>query len=88
MQFQTDLDCEFLGEISAIVYFDYQPAEAKQPNPDKQGVGPGCAEEASIVGVVATIGSKEVEITDIIPKDHMEIIKERAIEFYHEQDEE
>ena len=86
-QFQTDLDCEFLGEISASVYFDYTPAEPAIMNPiDK--AEPGCAEEADVTCVEILINGTTCDVMEMIPEFYVSELEERAIEFINQQDEE
>ena len=79
------LGCEFLGEMDATVHFDYLPAEPEVlwPTDDAH---PGCAEEADITNVMASINGITQPVTVLDP--FLEVLSERAIEWLNEQGDE
>ncbi len=85
MQLITDYESDFLGEIGLRVEYDYQPAEAMQPNPDHPAFGPGCAEEAEVTSVEALINGEYVQVTSHIPEDHIDVLADLCLEDYHDE---
>ena len=85
-QFNTDLDCEFLGELPAVVYFDYQPAEPAIMNPIDLAE-PGCDEEASVIDVTVVIEGIKMSVISLMPGFYVTELEERAIAFINEQGE-
>ena len=83
IQFPTDLDCEFLGEVPAIVYFDYTEAEPAVMNPIDEA-HPGNAEEAQIYDVTIVLEGIKFSVMELIPSFYVTELEERAIEFIHQ----
>jgi hypothetical protein len=51
MNFFFKVETEEYGEIELAVEYDVTAGEPMQPNPDKQGFGPGCAAEYKITSI-------------------------------------
>ena len=88
MQLQTEIDAEYLGELSIQIEYDYQPSEERQDNPDHPRFGPGCAEDADITSVIALIDGAYIQVMGIIPEFYMKLLEEKCLEDYHSGEEE
>ncbi len=87
-QFQTDLDCEFLGELSATVYFDYTEGQEEVIHGPAEECQEGLEAEINIIGVEVLINGTTIDVMHMVPVFHVTNLEDRAIEFINEQDEE
>jgi hypothetical protein len=85
--FTTELDCEFLGELTATVHFDYLPAEPEVLYPTDDA-HPGCAEEADITNVIVKLNGMFQSIMALVPEHLVDELAERAIEWLNDQSDE
>jgi hypothetical protein len=86
-QFNTDLDCEFLGELSATVYFDYTEGQKEIIHAPAEDCQEGLAPEVSLLAVIVVINQGHHDIQHMIPEVYVDQLEERAIEFINEQGE-
>ena len=83
--FTTVLSTEWLGDISADVFFDYEAEEKMDTNPDSPWFGPGNAEAAIINDVKTTIDGQVVSVMSLIPDFYVSELEDLALAWLEEE---